>query len=125
MPWWKVEFYTLVGKTDGWACLGGSRWALIEYLVENSQHPKLIKLNDIVAPKSHGIDLFYDTCLHAGPVAGNLSPSQTGKLPSGSPSLRRLPGASLIPCFGFREGCVFAVTPVLLGETRVDSVPYN
>lgn len=33
-----------------------SWWALIGYLVENGQHPKLIKLNDISAPKSHETD---------------------------------------------------------------------
>lgn len=42
-------FVDLSGKLYSW-------WALIGYLVENGQNPKLIKLNNISAPKSYETD---------------------------------------------------------------------
>lgn len=65
------------------------------------------------APKSHETDLLWDTCMHTGPAAAHLPPSQPWE------ASQWLPGALLTPCSVFRKGlCLYNNSCLAWGDLR-------
>lgn len=91
-----------------------SWWVPIGYFVENSQNPKLIKQNDISAPKSHETDPFKTLAYTQFPRLGTCLHRSLGRPPGALPHW----GGFSDPLFWFfREGCVFTRNPTSLGGT--------
>ena len=108
----RCVFVVLSGELYSW-------WVPIGYFVENSQNPKLIKQNDISAPKSHETDPFKTLACTRFPWLGTYLHHSLGEPPRGSPTW----GASATPCFGFFVS--LQETLPCLGGPEWISVPYS